>query len=209
MTTSFLVGGLAVLASSFWGSLHCATMCGPVASLMAQRRSSFGYHIGRGLSYILVGAIGGFAGSFFLASDLHNLRVISGIIFAVILILIGTQVFLGKRGVLSPKIKWLHSFYRPQLPGFVLGALSIFLPCGWLYSFILGAAATQSAFHGGILMALFWLGGLPALSSVSLVVNKSIQLAPEKKQRLAGAVLIVAGLYSLGSFYFQHSHHCM
>lgn len=207
MSSQSLLIALAILSSSFWGSWHCAAMCGPVASLMAEKRSLFSYHSGRGMSYILLGVLGGYLGSFFLTNNLFSVRLYSGIVFAILLFVMGIQTFRGIKIFSSPKIKWIHEFYTPKKNGFILGLMSAFLPCGWLYSYVLAAAATQSAKTGALVMVLFWIGGLPALSSVSVLLAKAIHVAPKTKQRTAGLVLVFASIYSLFSFYFLHSLH--
>lgn len=203
MNSSTLILSLTILVSSFWGSWHCAAMCSPVASLMAHKRSLWSYHLGRGLSYISFGAFGGYMGSIFFAHEILSLRFYSGILFAMILFFMGIQIFRGKKMVL-PHWRWMQFIYRPQTPGFIIGLLSVFLPCGWLYSYILASMATQSVRGGMWIMTLFWLGGLPALSSIPIILQKSINLAPVRKQSIAGALLIFASLYSLTSFYFMH-----
>lgn len=202
MNSETLMVGLAILGSSFWGSWHCAAMCSPIASLMAQRRSLGSYHLGRGISYVGLGAFGGFLGSYFLASDLYSVRLYSGILFAAILLFLGFQAYRGKKTFFAPNFHGLHAFFGRRPPGIVLGLLSAFLPCGWLYSYVLAAAATQSVMAGAMVLGLFWVAGLPALSSIPLVLGKSIRLAPAKKQRISALVLVFAGLYTLMSFYF-------
>lgn len=203
MNSSTLVLSLTILVSSFLGSWHCAAMCSPIASLMAHKRSLWSYHLGRGLSYILCGAFGGYIGSVFFTHELLRVRIYSGILFALILFFMGIHIFRGKKLNL-PHWRWIKFIYHPQTPGFIIGLLSVFLPCGWLYSYIFASIATQSVRGGILVMSLFWIGGLPALSSVSIIMQKSIQLAPSKKQTIAGVILIFASLYSLTSFYFLH-----
>ena len=202
MNSSTLILSLAILSSSFWGSWHCAAMCSPIASLVARRGALWSYHLGRGCSYMLLGALGGWFGSFFLKHEFYNVRMASGVIFSIVLIFMGYQILQGKKALAALPLPWLHGFYTQQSSGFLLGLLSIFLPCGWLYSYAFAAVATQSAVGGAILMGLFWLGTLPALSAISLFMRKSIELSNFKKQRIAGMVLLFAGLYSLLSFYF-------
>lgn len=202
MKTDSLFIILAILGSSFWGSWHCAAMCGPIASLAAQRNSLVSYHLGRGLSYILIGAFGGFLGSFLNLSEFQTVRLIAGFLFALILIFMGLQTLRGQTGLQTPKLASIHRYLSRSSPGFFMGFLSIFLPCGWLYSYFLAAVATRSPQTGSLLMLLFWIGGLPALSAVSMAMKKTIQGAPERKRKIAGAVLVAAGLYSLYSFYF-------
>lgn len=206
MTTDTLFVALAILGSSFWGSWHCAAMCGPIASIAAERHTLWLYHFGRGLSYVLLGALGGFWGSMFLSSEFQVIRTIAGLIFACTLIFMGIQTFKGTRNGRGPSWTWLHSNYTKQTPSFILGALSIFLPCGWLYSYALASVATRSAYAGALLMLLFWVAGLPALSAISLFTKKMIHVAPKRKQIVAGVILTLAGLYSLVSFYFIPAH---
>lgn len=193
---------LAILTSSFWGSWHCAIMCGPIASVMAKKNSLVSYHLGRGLSYSIIGLLGGYLGSYFLKSEFHFVRIGSGILMAAFLCLLGFQIISGKRSTLGPNIKWIHSYLNGTKSGFVIGLLSVLLPCGWLYSYVLAATATQSATAGALVMILFWAAGLPAMSAFSLVVKQSIRQAPIRHQKVAGFVLVIAGLYSVASFFY-------
>lgn len=170
---------------------------------MAHKRALWSYHLGRGISYTSFGALGGFLGSTFFANELFEIRFFSGLLFAAILFFMGIQTLRGEKLSL-PQWRWLQIIYRPQTPGFIIGLLSVFLPCGWLYSYIFASMATQSVFGGMLVMFLFWLGTLPALSGISLVLRKSIDVAPLKKRIVAGLVLILASLYSLFSFYYLH-----
>lgn len=202
MNSNSLLLSLAILSSSFWGSWHCAGMCGPVASLMAHKKNLWSYHLGRAISYVLMGALGGYLGSFFLQSDFIYIRIISGIMFALILIMMGVNMIWFKKIFTLPGFSVLTKRFSAQTPGSLLGLMSVFLPCGWLYTYVLASMATQNYFSGMWVMFLFWLGGLPALSALSLFMKKAILVSHTKKQRMAGVILVVAGLYSLMSFYF-------
>ncbi len=204
MNTESLILAATILSSSFWGSWHCAAMCGPIASLTAQKKSLLSYHIGRGLSYGLLGAISGYIGSFFLEHDFYVLRIISGVLFGFVLIGMGLNMFFQKKQWSFLQTTWLKKIFNPNTPGLLLGLLSIFLPCGWLYTYAMAAVASKSAFSGSLIMFLFWLGGLPALSAISMFMKKTILLSNQRKQKIAGTVLTLAGIYSLLSFYFMH-----
>ncbi|WP_374027386.1 sulfite exporter TauE/SafE family protein [Bdellovibrio bacteriovorus] len=205
---------LGIVSSSFFGSWHCAGMCGPVATLMSARNSLLSYHLGRLVSYVTLGVLAGALGQIFLNSQFVTLRWISAILLA--LVLVGS----GARLILPPSwqqrlsgnkishsilgvIKRLQAFHVGK-SGFVVGLLTALLPCGWLYTYVTAAIATQSPWAGGLTLGLFWLGGLPALSAVPMMVRQGIQHAGLRQQRIAGVVLIVAGLYSLGSFMLMH-----
>lgn len=210
---SSIVMALGILTSSFFGSWHCAGMCGPIASLMAQRKDLNAYHLGRFTSYIFLGVLGGSIGQFFLNNNFRTLRIYSAFTFALLLILMGLRSLyphLFKKYLDALKmpglihfIKRIQKFHLNQ-SGFMVGALTALLPCGWLYTYVTAAIATQSPWSGALVMLLFWLGGIPALSVIPAMVRNSIQAAPIKQQKISGFVLIAAGLYSIFSFVALH-----
>lgn len=214
MTSSSLLLALGVLSASFFGSWHCAGMCGPIATLMGARKSLLSYHIGRGTSYITLGWLAGYLGHFFISSEFSWLRWISAGLLAAILTLSGlNMIFPGKipeimrmtslsHGLLRV-IRRLQAFHLSR-SGWSVGLLTALLPCGWLYTYVTAAVATQSPWAGALVMLLFWLGGLPALSAVPMMVRQAVSVAGLKQQKIAGAVLICAGLYSIVSFFYLH-----
>ena len=202
MNTETLLLALTIAGSSFWGSWHCAAMCGPMASIAAGRQSLAHYHLGRGLSYLLIGACGGCLGSFFLASEFQHIKHFSSALFAAVLIILGIQTARGSDILKMIKFPQPLLRIRPQASVFTLGLFSIFLPCGWLYSYVLAAVATRSPWGGACVMFLFWIGGLPALSALSIFMEKSVRTAPQRNRAAAGMILTLAGIYSLFSFYY-------
>ncbi|QDK38402.1 sulfite exporter TauE/SafE family protein [Bdellovibrio sp. NC01] len=210
---STLIIAVSILSSSFLGSWHCAGMCGPIASLMAQRKGLVWYHLGRLLSYVALGILAGSLGQFFLNSDFIFLRYVSAFLFSFMLIFMGLR-WLAPRFALKymPRIQghflfqFLHRIQKFHLnqSAFIVGLLTALLPCGWLYTYVTAAIATRSPFAGAMIMSLFWLGGMPALSALPTMVRKTIQSAPIPQQRVAGGVLILAGLYSVFSFMTLH-----
>ena len=193
-----------ILLSSFLGSWHCAGMCGPIASLMSTRKNLLSWHLGRFVAYVLLGFAGGALGSFFLNSQFIYLRIISSILFALILLLMGLRQ-LKPSWFLNISFPWfrrLRKFHLNQ-SGFIVGLMTALLPCGWLYTYVTAAIATQSPWAGALLMTLFWLGGLPALNILPAMVRKTLQTASLRQRKIAGVILILAGVYSLGSFYLH------
>ncbi|MEK6554958.1 MAG: sulfite exporter TauE/SafE family protein, partial [Bdellovibrionota bacterium] len=172
---------MAILSSSFWGSWHCAAMCSPTASLMTKKKSLWSYNLGRGLSYIFLGTLGGLIGSFFLDHQFYLIRIFSGVLFALILVFMGLNIIIKNKPFTLPRILGLRHFATLDRPGIYLGLLTAFLPCGWLYSYVLAAVATRSAVTGGLVMGIFWLGTLPALSAISLYMKRAIRLTPRHK----------------------------
>ncbi|UOF01566.1 sulfite exporter TauE/SafE family protein [Bdellovibrio reynosensis] len=212
MNTSLILA-LGIISSSFIGSWHCAGMCGPIASLMSTRKTLWSYHLGRMISYIVLGVMAGFFGNIFLKSQFVELRWISAILLSGFLFVSGTallfpklQIYLSQFSVSHfalKLIKKLQAFHLKR-SGVVVGLLTALLPCGWLYTYVMAAVATQSPESGGLTMLLFWLGGLPVLCTVPLMVRSTINSAGLNQKRIAGGILIAASIYSLISFFYLH-----
>ena len=203
---------LLILSTSFFGSWHCLGMCSPLASIAAQKKQLLSYQIGRILSYTVLGILAGFIGQFFLLSNYHWLQSVSIILLSTLLIGLGIYSWMDYEHRSKLKfnsiMKYFFMFQRRfgLSSGFSIGLFTGLFPCGWLYTFLLAAATTKNPISGGIVMLLFCLGSVPALSAISLMVKKNVSVAPANKKRLAGTILILAGLYSLVSHYVFGFH---
>ena len=200
----------AIIAASIIGSIHCVGMCGALAMTAgAQSRKGLAYyHIGRLLGYFSVGALAGFLGSEFINSEMKYISLISTVFLSVSFLVIGFSII--KKGQLHMKQPaFLKLFYQNRVgrilesktshsvSSFLIGLLSPLLPCGWLYGFILIAVATNNPLWGGILLTSFWIGTLPALSGISLLVKKPIKHFNGKASIFIGIFLMLIGLSSL------------
>jgi len=213
----------AVIAASIIGSIHCVGMCGALAiTAGAQSKSGLvNYHLGRLLGYLCVGALAGFLGSEFINSEMKYISIISSIFLGVSFLVIGFGIM--RRGQLHfRQPAFLKLFYERRVgrlleskashsvSSFLIGLLSPLLPCGWLYGFILVAVATNNAMWGGILLASFWIGTLPALSGISLLAGKPIKLFKSKATIFLGVFLMFIGFSSLilklSSLAVKHCH---
>lgn len=199
---------LAILTSSFLGSWHCAGMCGPFAALTGSRGQLWQYHLGRLLVYASLGALAGYFGDFVMSSEFRWLRLVGATLLGLTLIALGLQYLFsfdwGKRshfwaGSLFQNLYRRIRAWKLGRSSFVIGLLAGLLPCMWLYTYVIAASASKSPFAGGLLMVLFWLGGLPALSAVSMMIRPSLLKSNIRKQKIAGGVLLLSGLYALGS----------
>ncbi|QLY24074.1 sulfite exporter TauE/SafE family protein [Bdellovibrio sp. KM01] len=206
---------LGILSTSFFGSWHCAAMCGPISCLMGDRKSLLSYHLGRLIAYVSLGVLAGGLGQFLLDSQYAWLRTASAVLFAVVLLSMGLRLLAPSfTQKLIPKVdphglmkvfRQLRKFHLNQ-SGIVVGFLTGLLPCGWLYTYVTAAIAMQNPLMGGALMFLFWVGGLPALSILPSMIQKGLSQIPMRHQRIAGVILIVASVYSVWSFvFFTHS----
>lgn len=210
--TPSLILAFGILSSSFVGSWHCGLMCGPIATYMKSRRALTSYHLGRLISYTALGALAGALGNFFLGHNFLVLRKLSALLLALTLFYTSLSLLfparLGKVSPLSATIhRWVSRASAPMGPwlrrsGLVVGLLTAFLPCGWLYTYVAAATATQSAAAGSLVLILFWLGGLPAMSALPAAMGELLKATPQKRLRMAGVVLLMAALYSLWIFFF-------
>lgn len=184
--------------AGFLGSWHCGVMCGPMACFLASKKQLIPYQFGRLLSYIIAGAFAG-ALSQFLLKSYDWLKYISITVLSILLI---TNYLSQNHQIKIPK--FLNGLYfKNKENGFMLGLLSFLLPCGWLYSFILSAMASKSAFAGALVMFIFWLSTLPALSAAQILLKKIIDVQDLRRQKMASFVLLVASIYSLIGFLFH------
>ena len=208
---------LSVFVASLLGSVHCAAMCGGLAGFCAgadnrPKTASLSYHLGRAISYMSLGAIfGGLGSGLDSAAQGFGFAPLASILVGAVLIIWGGISLLGNS---TPKFIYnltsitskglgsvLQTAKRKNYPAIALGSitglLTIFLPCAWLYAFVLLAAASGSALNGALLMFAFWLGSVPALvllaSGVRLLRPSFQKMAP----RLGASLLVLAGFLSI------------
>lgn len=179
-------------------------MCSPIAITVNKDNGHLSlYHLGRLLSYLSLGVLAGYLGEAFLSSKYPIITGVSVSIISFFLILSGLRLIRHK----SPDVKFSRKIsnllfipfrwalkQRPVLRSFAIGIVNGFLPCGWLYIFVLGAIATKDALRGGLVLAIFWLGTVPALTVFPFFYKKALARFPEKINQVAGIVLILLGI---------------
>jgi sulfite exporter TauE/SafE len=67
-------------------------------------------------------------------------------------------------GAFLARVRSLLPMHSGKQAAFAWGLTTTLLPCGWLYLFVLTAAASTSAFMAIATMIAFWIGTLPLLS---------------------------------------------
>lgn len=200
-------------------------MCGGIVgafSLGSASRLSLllSYNFGRIASYGFAGALAGALGggldaaSSALTGQLP-LRIGLALAANLMLILLGiylmgaTRSLLWVEGLGSGLWRRLQPLTRSFLPArtpgqaFPLGLLWGWLPCGLVYSALISALTTGSAWRGAGMMLAFGLGTLPVLLAAgALATQLKSLLARPMVRRLAGlAVLLIGfqgGLKALG-----------
>ena len=166
------------------GSVHCIGMCGPLMmALPISHKSNFQklaalflYHFGKITSYSILGILFGLFGSQLPIFGLQrNISVVIGVtmLFYVfyVFILKPKHIQWGPLYILYNKIVKLLGmlFNRKSISAFLLiGMLNGLLPCGMIYLALSSAMATQSILQGGMIMAFFGLGTVPALMMVAI-----------------------------------------
>jgi sulfite exporter TauE/SafE len=199
-----------ILVSSLAGSLHCVAMCGPLVGLSGGARSlrlALGHALGRLTTYATLGAIAGLVGGAVevagrLAAAQHVASIAAG----------GVIVAWGLRSIAVARGWWRVSAANPTLwrrglsqirsrravrRAWLIGALTGLLPCGWLWAFVVSAAGTASPAAGAAVMAVFWLGTVPAMTGVLAFGGPVIDRIRRELPVISAGVLIVLGLATL------------
>lgn len=201
---------LSAFAIGLFGSLHCIGMCGPIAfALPVAQQTSLGfltgrllYNFGRVISYIFMGVIFGLLGGKVLMSGFQQtLSIGLGIIIIVYVLLPQKNKskilsFLPVQRFTNPlKHSIQKLFGRGTNPSLLLiGILNGFLPCGFVYLGLAGAAAAGDAVSGGLFMMLFGFGTVPVMF-VASYFGKVLSIDIRKK--LLKAVPVFAVLLAM------------
>jgi sulfite exporter TauE/SafE len=179
---------IAAFSLGILGSFHCVGMCGPIAlSLPVHQLSPQGrvagiilYNIGRAFTYAVLGAIFGALGmGVILAGYQQALSIGLGILLLLTVVLPSVKKD-GFFSVVFPQLAfWLKARFsylfskRSYTALFLTGVFNGLLPCGLVYMALAGATASGDIFLGALFMAVFGLGTLPAMFSVTLFSSLS------------------------------------
>jgi sulfite exporter TauE/SafE len=210
-----------VFVASLVGSLHCIGMCGPFVAFYSGADGSGGarrllshavYSGGRLFTYVVFGIAAGAVGAALdVAGSLAGVQRIAAIVAGTTMILWGVFALLQIRGIRIFKhssahgrlSRLLHRGFSlvgdkpPVVRAGVVGLLSGFLPCGWLWAFLVTAAGTGSALEGAAVMTAFWTGTVPALLAVGL--GAQLVSAPLRRHvpAVTAILLVCLGLYAI------------
>jgi uncharacterized protein len=215
----------AMVIYSFSVSAHCAGMCGPLLvnalskSVSEKTHSRWTslvhYQLGRAISYTSAGALFGLIGQTgsAIADRLKLGQASFSIALGALLCAMGVVQWLSSsrnsfqwvkapRAVsfLMKKLESVYIYFGRTVPrkwqSFVLGLLTVILPCMTLSPALVTAATTGSASQGALLLFGFYCGTLPVMWGVGvfsmLVLPRWIPL-----RFVSGAFLIVAGVVTI------------
>lgn len=199
---------ITVLIASLVGSLHCLAMCGPLVGMAAGRyswRASALHALGRLATYTTLGVAAGAAGKALdLAGQLVAVQRGAAIVAALAIVAWGAFAIgtargwwrvrsradgrLFRRGLVQLRTR------RPGVRAYVMGLLSGLIPCGWLWAFVVSAAGTGSALAGGLVMIVFWVGTLPAMTGALALLGPVVERIRARMPVLTALALITLGL---------------
>ena len=184
-------------------SVHCLTMCGPLAAACQARggkEASLHYFLGRFVSYVLLGCLAGSVGQGLLATRWSRwLEALLAWTLAAVLLHAALSSFglfqapkLLRLG-LGPRSNWVgRMLSRVAHDPLLLGAATALLPCSALLGALLASAALGSGAEGALSMACFALLTTPALLGAAQL-GRVARLGTTGK-RAFGGVLIAGAL---------------
>lgn len=192
-------------------SFHCVGMCGPIALALPVHKGSraqqitgvLAYNAGRALTYAMFGmAIGTLGASL---AWLGMLRYASMAVGAAMLGYVFWPAGLEQRLHMPvfwqkaiSRLKQNMGFYlkRNDLPGILLlGMLNGAIPCGMVYMALISSVATGSPWGGGVFMALFGLGTMPAMLALAMARQQFTPALRTRMRKLTPVLVAIAGIW--------------
>ncbi|WP_346433215.1 sulfite exporter TauE/SafE family protein [Lutimonas zeaxanthinifaciens] len=192
------------------GSFHCIGMCGPIAFVLPVNKKNKAqtflgtslYHLGRILSYGLIGFLFGLLGKgLYLAGFQQRLSILIG--FVMILIVLIPSRILNRYSFTRPlyriigivKSKLGLYLNKTSLKAlFSIGFFNGFLPCGLVYMALLGAISSGSEIDGAIYMVAFGLGTIPLMTGAVFLGNFLKVSVRNKIQKAIPIFVIIIGV---------------
>ncbi len=200
------------------GSLHCIGMCGGlVMSVGNDFKSNSSYQLGRLSAYLIMAVIAMLTSSLIQTTGIGQyIPLVGGVSIGLLFSFWGLQSMRGKKfevklpGALNSLYKRLFSRFTQNknsniLKGYSVGALSLMLPCGFLYAVVITLMTFQSPLIGFLGVIGFWLGTLPAMVFAPTLIHQIVKPVARYAPKLSGFLLICLGLstvsYRLWTFY--------
>ena len=192
------------------GSFHCIGMCGPIAFILPVDRTNALkkvsqitiYHIGRLLSYSIIGLIFGLIGkSLYIFGFQQQLSVTIGVLMIVIVLI--PQSLFNKYNFSKPIYKLISkvktalgsALKKKTLDTFLtIGFLNGFLPCGLVYMALFAAIAGGNALNGSIYILVFGLGTVPLMTTAIYFGHFLKGSARQKIQKAIPVFVIIIGI---------------
>lgn len=210
---------LAALLSGLSGGVHCAAMCGGIATSFPAMgpRGDLRYVIepnaGRLLGYAIAGAVaGGIGGGIVGVARLPWLGTALRVAVGAVLVLAALRMldrrarlrFLHRAG--GGAWRWLRPLQQRLLPAnshakrIGLGVLWGWLPCGLSTTLLAAAWLQADARNGALTMAAFGLGTLPVMLPLTWSgLRLRLWLQHGRWRTVAGLLVLAAGLLTMAA----------
>jgi len=207
---------IAAFTFGLLSSAHCIGMCGGFAALVGATRKSLvhvmarqcTYSAGRITTYAFLGAVAGYVGLRFYAagSALVDWQRVFSIVAGGLMLLVGAGMLgvlriglLARLGLEKPLAPLLGCFLggggKRNL--FLGGLANGFLPCGPVYAMLAVAVAYGEWLGGGMIMAAFGAGTVPAMvliGSGSRLISAPLR---HRVYQLAACFVVVTGVVTM------------
>ncbi|MBY6185512.1 sulfite exporter TauE/SafE family protein [Marinobacter hydrocarbonoclasticus] len=206
----------AALLVGLMGAGHCFGMCGGIVGAFSQAMPAhrplgqrmgflFAYNLGRISSYVIAGvAVASLAGALGTLFAVDQYLALLQLLAATMLILMGLYIaqwlpllaHIERAGkpiwqAMAPLRQRLFPI-NSRLKALAAGALWGWLPCGLVYSTLTWALSSADPVEGGLIMAGFGLGTLPALVAMGAAADKIAQIIRKKQLKLLSAIVLIA-----------------
>jgi len=204
--TAFVIGIIASLST-------CMAVVGGLLLSMSATFAKEGnrvkpqilFHIGRLVSFFILGGVIGALGSVFALNT--SATFILGLVIGLVMLIMGLNLldvfhFAKKLQPAMPKFLAKHahglSRFNHSLTPLLVGIATFFLPCGFTQSMQIYTLTTGTFWRGGMTMLAFALGTLPVLALISF---SSFSIQNNSKKGIffksAGLIVIMFALFNL------------
>lgn len=200
---------LSAIIFGLLGSFHCIGMCGPIAFMLPVDRTNkvkqffqiTSYHLGRLLTYSLIGFLFGLLGKgFYFFGFQQQLSIIVGVLMILAILLPKTFQKYNFSNPINRLVIKVKSSLGKELKKkgndtfFTIGFLNGFLPCGLVYMAVFGALNTTNMLSGSLYMFLFGLGTIPLMTAIVYVGNFANGLVRKRVQQAIPYVVVFIGI---------------
>lgn len=190
-TTGLLAGGLTCLA----------VQGGLLAAILLARpglKTVFWFLGAKLLAYTALGFVLGLVGSAFQI----NSAFMVALQFGVVIFMLGSALNMlhvhpiFRYFALQPP-RFLARVVRDQATPFLLGAFTVFIPCGTTQVMMFQAVGTGNPVYGAAVMAAFVLGTIPVFFALGFGMSKLEENWKNKLNKVAAWLIILLALYNL------------
>lgn len=187
------------------GGLHCIGMCGPIAMIVhgGQESSKMGgvlYHIGRTVTYSVLGALVGLAGNSLQFDTFQQTgSLILGVIALGFVLLAWSPAkrLLHKRPtfLLQKTKQWMVAALKKKRSAFYIGLINGLLPCGLVYVALGGALVSGSILAGAFVMFAFGIGTIPLLFASGWIIRPIALKFPGLLNKVTPWFVLIMGVW--------------